>query len=253
MMSYASAPTDGTEIHISAAHGDPIPFSKFVFSAQTEKKEPDMALFWSSYADWAIKNPIVLQTAIKDYVSYMESFVFDLFPLGVDPRTVRTKKTITMGYSKAQYAVSKVPGRSNLFRVSCSEKYSTYHVQGFSMDYSFLKTPGGMNEWDMNVSVLAKSFYMVFTDQCMKEYTLTHSAYSSPESRFPYDHVPTTPKQLFDSEEAIIGLYNKEPHAFHIAGSYAARVFEQNDRTLRSWIVSKDDLYQVKLLILCHF
>jgi len=203
--------------------------------------------YWSEYVDWAKDNPVILRKTLKLYMNDATAWIFDLFPVVKTMKDRVYASTIEIPLDIPDVGTRKVPGRNIWSKVSRREEHTLYRSQGFTKDYTHMKTPDGQREWDMFVDAVTSNIWSAIILDALNEFRMQPTAYFSPEHLWSFVGMPTTPEQVFQRKAAMFGVYNRTPQAHSDINAMVSRIFEQNRLTLSQWIMTRGDLYRIGL------
>lgn len=209
----------------------------------------DKRTFWSTFATWASdpKNVEYLRGYFLSYMQDDNSWVFSVFPVRITNKVHHVYNIIEFDPVPATIGTRKVPFKNIGFKMKSAGKTSVYRGQGFQVDYSYMKTDQGMEEWDMKVSMLTSNIWATIIYSALKEFEFTPTFYNTSKRLHPYALNPTSIDQCFRLRQAEYGCLNKKPQAIHVLASKCNRIFEQKQKGLRAFIADRADIVFTQL------
>ena len=203
----------------------------------------DKNIFWPTWAQWASENVDKLSDSLFLFMASQNSWIFQFFPIEITQATTFIQQNMEVKQVLPHIGTRKVPNPKISARVSNRIGRAIYTIQGFSMDYSVMKTNDGRRAWDMLVDAVTANLWSFVIYNALNEMLYEPSYYRRENQLYPFQSEPRNVDELFDWEYAKLFILNKQPQAFHSIIADARQIMGQKQINCKGLIVAKDDIW----------
>jgi len=156
------------------------------------------ATVFQQYADWAVKNPIILNPYLDAWFASFKNEVTDLFPTTTSDSETFLIETIQFGDFTLEQMSRNAPTRHVHFTKSRKTAHALYTGLGATFDYYHTMLPTGPAEWDLKLNVIRASLVAFDLVVCLNRFLTDYNSYNNnPNMQFPGHPMPTNIEGVF--------------------------------------------------------
>lgn len=207
---------------------------------EIEHFQQDKNIQWASFLDYSQQHPESLSGYLVAFMQTQDAPIFEVFPIRLSKEARFQWTEIRSKTLMPDAGVRKVPHRQISFQTATKSASAVYTGEGFSVDYTHLRSPEGMGFFNLNVSRITSDIWSMIIHSAMHECHSTPSEYVHPDQLYPHDQVPTRVAELFAYERPNFGMLNKKTQAIQNLIALGNRIFERNGTKAARILMSVD-------------